>query len=248
VRGKNFLANCGELRNLGEGFCNIITNKGKKAAFTLAETLIAIGIIGVVAALTIPNLQNAYKAHKLRTQFFKSYSMLKQVVLKMQDEGDNLDPREASPMDFAKHLKIAVNCIIDYHHALNTSECFAQFRGNTYKTIDGGTATYYLFDDGQYILQDGTQLLFEGGTWDNLFYISVDLNGYATPPNIWGYDVFTFQLIDEKLLPMGALKTHFQDQDTYCNKDGSGNYNGVACAQRAATDPDYFKWVVKNVK
>lgn len=32
-----------------------------KKAFTLAETLITLGVIGVVAALTLPTLINSYK-------------------------------------------------------------------------------------------------------------------------------------------------------------------------------------------
>ena len=35
----------------------------KKSAFTLAETLITLTIIGVVAALTIPNLISSYQKH-----------------------------------------------------------------------------------------------------------------------------------------------------------------------------------------
>ncbi len=40
-----------------------------KNGFTLAEVLITLGIVGVVAALTIPNLRNAYKAHYLKSKF-----------------------------------------------------------------------------------------------------------------------------------------------------------------------------------
>lgn len=43
----------------------------KRSAFTLAEVLITLGIIGVVAAMTIPNLISNYKAKRLRTQFLK---------------------------------------------------------------------------------------------------------------------------------------------------------------------------------
>ena len=56
----------------------------KKIAFTLAETLIVMGIIGVVAALTIPSLINNYKAQRLRTQFLKSYSTIQQVFKQME--------------------------------------------------------------------------------------------------------------------------------------------------------------------
>lgn len=48
----------------------------KKFGFTLAEVLITLGIIGVVAALTIPRLITTYKAHRLHAQFLKSYSVI----------------------------------------------------------------------------------------------------------------------------------------------------------------------------
>ena len=44
----------------------------KFAAFTLAEVLITLGIIGVVAAMTIPNLMANVNGHKFRSQFKKS--------------------------------------------------------------------------------------------------------------------------------------------------------------------------------
>ncbi len=44
----------------------------KKAAFTLAEVLITLGIIGVVAALTMPNLIANYQKKVWTTQFKKN--------------------------------------------------------------------------------------------------------------------------------------------------------------------------------
>ena len=48
----------------------------KKAAFTLAEVLITLGIIGVVAAMTIPTLISKYQEKVLENHFKKSYAML----------------------------------------------------------------------------------------------------------------------------------------------------------------------------
>ena len=42
-----------------------------RIGFTLAEILITLGIIGVVAAMTIPALMTAYKAHRYKSQFLK---------------------------------------------------------------------------------------------------------------------------------------------------------------------------------
>lgn len=43
----------------------------KKSAFTLAEVLITLGIIGVVAALTLPALMADYRAKELEVRFKK---------------------------------------------------------------------------------------------------------------------------------------------------------------------------------
>ncbi len=43
----------------------------KNYGFTLAEVLITLGIIGVVAAITIPNLITTYKAKQLHSQFLQ---------------------------------------------------------------------------------------------------------------------------------------------------------------------------------
>ncbi|MBQ8460280.1 type II secretion system protein [bacterium] len=55
-------------------------DKNKKAAFTLAEVLITLGIIGVVAAMTIPTLMANIKGMRNRAQFKKTLSTLNQAV------------------------------------------------------------------------------------------------------------------------------------------------------------------------
>ncbi len=52
----------------------------KKVAFTLAEVLITLGIIGVVAAMTLPSLIQNYQKKALATQTQKFYSMMSQAV------------------------------------------------------------------------------------------------------------------------------------------------------------------------
>ena len=66
--------------------------KNYKFGFTLAEVLITLGIIGVVAAITIPSLINNYKAKKLRSQFLKSYSVVQQAFKLMEADDVSLDP------------------------------------------------------------------------------------------------------------------------------------------------------------
>ncbi len=58
----------------------------KRVAFTLAEVLITIGIIGVVAALTIPNVVSNYKKKVVETRLAKLYSVLNQAVELSEEE------------------------------------------------------------------------------------------------------------------------------------------------------------------
>lgn len=58
----------------------------KEKAFTLAEVLITLGIIGVVAAITLPILTKKYNEIVLKNQFKKSYSMLAQAIIKAQSD------------------------------------------------------------------------------------------------------------------------------------------------------------------
>ncbi len=52
----------------------------KSAAFTLAEVLITLGIIGVVAAMTIPTVINATNGAQYKTAFKKALSVMAQAV------------------------------------------------------------------------------------------------------------------------------------------------------------------------
>ena len=45
-------------------------------AFTLSEVLITLGIIGVVAAMTIPVLMEKYQEHAIITRLKRVYSIL----------------------------------------------------------------------------------------------------------------------------------------------------------------------------
>ena len=64
----------------------------KKAAFTLAEVLITLGIIGVVAAMTLPSLIQNYHEKQRVTQLKKAYSVMQNAFLMAQEEyGDVTD-------------------------------------------------------------------------------------------------------------------------------------------------------------
>ena len=57
-----------------------------KKAFTLAELLITLGIIGVVAAITLPSLIVQYQDKVLATKTKRAYSLIQQAIQKNQSE------------------------------------------------------------------------------------------------------------------------------------------------------------------
>ena len=62
---------------------------GSKGGFTLAEVLITLGIIGVVAAMTIPTLIANTNSSKFASQFKKSLSTLNQAALMATAQHDS---------------------------------------------------------------------------------------------------------------------------------------------------------------
>jgi len=233
----------------------------KSFGFTLAEVLITLGIIGVVAAITIPGLVANQRARVLETQFLKSYATLQLVFRQMQADEISLDPIDYPNGTFYKTVMNYLSAPYDCGRggywgkvAGNNKgrPCYKNITGNDdtpYKTLNGKSdARADFFDDGQIALQNGSLLMFENNTSGKI-YVSVDLNGYNNRPNRWGYDLFTFQFKEGELLPMGNSKTDYPDAKQYCSLSSGSNINGITCAALAQNDPEgYFKDVVKNAK
>lgn len=113
--------------------------KGKQvfSAFTLAEVLITLGIIGIVAALTIPTLISNYQKTQYVVGLKKAYSQTNQVLLAMtNDRGTPGDiassglfakgtTTENLGKEFTKYFKIAKDCGMS-----NNQDCWAD------KTLD----------------------------------------------------------------------------------------------------------------
>ena len=178
-----------------------------KAAFTLAEVLITLGIIGVVAAITLPSLISNYQDKQFKTAYKKAYSDISQVV----QEGiiENKFTRTArwngealsQEMNlFREKFKITVDCPVENH---NISPCWK--KGDT---LCGGACSSGNAEDGidyengtPYNDKSNCFLDASGRSWcafdnsENLFL--VDTNGF-TPPNQFGKDRFIFTFGNSK--------------------------------------------------
>lgn len=78
--------------NGGGGARGFSPFKGKNClgeGFTLAEVLITLGIIGVVAALTLPTVMANYRKKEVETKLAKIYSVMNQAInLNIAEHGD----------------------------------------------------------------------------------------------------------------------------------------------------------------
>ncbi len=227
-----------------------------KKGFTLAEVLITLGIIGVVAAITIPGLMTAHKAARMRSQFLKSYSTIQQVFRQMEadDISTDISSYQGQMGSFYNAFKVYLKGVQEcgvYSNTKNEYPCLGSkiYYKNPYKLIKGqGGLGWGLFDDGQLVLPDGTWLAIENPNGGNHVWVFVDINGSTTPPNRLGYDLFTFEFINGELRTMGDIETTYNDLEKYCSLSSSDGMNGIACAHKAKIRTDYFKWVIKNVK
>lgn len=211
----------------------------KKLGFTLAEVLITLGIIGVVAAMTIPNIMNAQRAIRLKSQFKKAHSVIAQSGKLMIEDGISLDfaPRQFVNT-YIKYFKGATNC------GLSGINCYGKYVNGDYPsyTQKQFSAVYARLNDGSILLQDGMLLLIKNQyPAGSTIWVSVDINGYKSPPNRTGYDLFVFQLMDTgEFLPMGASGTEYTDPK-YCNPNKADPLNGLTCTQKAISNQNYFK-------
>lgn len=225
----------------------------RKAAFTLAEVLITLGIIGVVAAMTLPAVMNNTKNKELETQLKKSYSVLQNAINLMNYErGELVIPANTDNAvlgkELKKYLNLAKDCgIADCESKYGTDDNgeLAFNYSDHYRTYNNAVKMNNAFlDDGQFILTDSMFIMIEcsGYAVNKLLLITVDVNGYHKGPNRWGHDLFTFQITaNGKFLPAGAVGTSFTSKNLYCSETSTSTTNGIGCTYSALTDKDYWK-------
>lgn len=108
--------------------------KLKMRAFTLAEVLITLGIIGIVAALTIPTLMNNAQDQQYKTAYKKAYSAASQAWQQGTTNGDIIAraswtdgaTRASNFNGFKQYFKVALDC-----NSNDISKCW-DTNGDTY--------------------------------------------------------------------------------------------------------------------
>ena len=226
----------------------------KKSAFTLAEVLITLGIIGVVAALTtIPAMINNTHNKELETGLKKAYSTLSQAIMLYEnDNGVPITPGSLGGNELKPILMRYLTVVKDCGNGAGDSATACVPNATNiddpariiYDTYNGKTKLNTAFiDDGQFIMNNSMLVLIENPGNSDRVFISVDINGFNKKPNRAGHDLFTFQINNNGvLLPMGVEGTYFYSENNqYCSQTATNNYNGFGCTKNALSDKNYFK-------
>ena len=197
----------------------------KAYAFTLAETLIVIGIIGVVAALTLPNLNHATGDKERVTRVKKIYSAINDAFDRAQaiygdfdtwfNDFDCNNDNAACAERFAKRvtefMKVSKDC--EFEAGCFSSSALFDFWGNEVEENDLESLKGYM--DYMVMLSDGTSLAFAGQIFSFGHCINIDIDGPNKGKNQDGYDRFHFWC-DKNI---GCVPYDF------CNKEDYFNYN-----------------------
>lgn len=207
----------------------------KNFAFTLAEVLITLGIIGIVATMTITVLVPKIQDMQFKEAAKKAYSAAALVVLQMRQDYGTLASFSTTGNSFKSfftdYFKVMQDC------GQRTCVPYSGTSG-VYKTLHGDPAQTYWMGNGQFVTNDGMFW----GIWNNgssSIYIVVDVNGYQAPPNVYGRDVFSFQVVnDVVLLPMGAKSTDYSASGL-CSRVYSDVSQGLSCMEYVIQGIDY---------
>lgn len=178
-----------------------------RLGFTLAEVLITLGIIGIIAALTIPALVTGYQKNVTVESLKKVYSTLSQAV--KLSEADN---GFVNDWDIGAGHNLFIDYLFPYLNSVEycvLSECTSKgihfgLEGNKY-VVPGGSNSVETLPGGDtqtwiVVLADGTMLYAYQSLYHNYVIVRImaDLNGNKGP-NKMGRDIFSLLFLTDSL-------------------------------------------------
>lgn len=214
-----------------------------KSGFTLAEVLITLGVIGVVAAMTMPSLVAHYKEKQTVVALKKFYSILEQAIRLNQVE----NPEDYSAENIISMFKTVKIC------SFNDLSC----ADNEYKNLNGNKSGAWgkidIYSSSAYYAQlvDGSIIRYFGssncngvrGTSEALKHrcgeFSIDINGNKLPNQI-GRDVFFFNITKYGVIPFGTEDENDYSFSKSCKNRNTMGGNGCAAWVLVNENMDYL--------
>ncbi len=220
-----------------------------KLAFTLAETLIVMGVIGIVSALTLPNLNSSTGDKEKVAKVKKIYQNLNDAFGRAQavygpfDEwfvNDTTIEQKSKRFGerITEFMKVSKDCAMEQNKGCFTSGELKDLNGYGDRDIDNSSSFYKI------ITADGTSVAFySGGLYID---VDVDIDGPNKGPDTLGKDVFYFGNRDaggnyvNAIYPLG-INLAFADLLANLKSDGDGWGNCAATWIIKYDNMDYLK-------
>lgn len=216
-----------------------------KKGFTLVEVLITIGIIGVVAAITIPGLIQNNQKRVIEAKLKEDYSILQQVMKyaeynDLSLEGTFPDNNQGVKDWYETYLQktIKTNQV-----CFDTAGCWHSKKATKNLAGDVVYCNRTGIGVGSNIiglrLNNGSNLIIDGYGSSSVFsffgvkvtgsgvIVFIDANG-DSGPNILGKDIQAIVFTDKGLLPAG-YDMSTEEVDKNCSKNGTGGNVGYFC-------------------
>ena len=171
-----------------------------KKGFTLAEVLITIGILGVIAAVTLPALNTNLSKSQLEVQTRKFYTQFSKALdlYKVDNETDSISDTDFNTNEFVrKYFKVASQCT-------ESEQCYAKQYQTQEKKTSFTPATNWFNKNSTYILDDGTVFTIQTPTDRYPGVVYFDVNGKKGPNKI-GYDFWSASIFYDGSVDEGGV-------------------------------------------
>ena len=211
-------------------------NKFKKA-FTMAEVLMVMAVIGIVAAITMPRLSDNIDEQALVAATKKAYSDLQiayDAMITRYGEPDNwlnsLDSDKKASELLKNRLKETLDVALDCENSASGCMSLTDSSNSYYLKLKSGMSMSILGSTSIDFTCDAFQYKYYPCAFGSIL---VDVNGPDKGPNQKGYDIFSFILSKNGVEPEGlshANGVHIYDdrldQNTaWVIKAGNMDYN-----------------------
>ena len=177
--------------------------------FTLAEVLITLGVIGVVAALTLPSIMSNYRKQEVISRLKKFDSMMQQAIrlseVKYGDAQYWSKSDEVLPDEEGNVLKNSELVRAHFETYIKPYIKYVSYDTHAQKIDENDTDTYEL----EVQISDGSTVRLHNGRC--IDYV-IDINGHKKP-NTTGYDRFLFLMCIE---PMYARRYCLSEKQHWC--------------------------------